>query len=908
MMDSGPVYRFGRFSLNLERGCLQDGQVDLPLRPKSFEVLRELVEHAGRLMGKDELVRAVWPNVVVSDDSLAHCIRDIRKVLDDQGERFIKTVPRRGYTFVGQVAPVDRGRDSGRRAPRDARGTAPFLAAEAGAGPQTCITDPSTFEQVYRNSLKARYEEDAEYFVPLSAHTSESTPKGPAGALRSAARRRRILRPEYQEWLRTGEEITQIRLESLRDAVERYRCVILLGDPGCGKTSTLGNLAYEYSTDAHWLPVPSNLGSFDSNLSLEEFIVRSWKSLLDAGSIETHDLTAYLHQCLGSGRLIFLFDALNEMPLDRRREHCLALRQFIDRWSPSGNRFVVSCRVLDYGDELFGLQRVEIQPLDDEQVRRFIESELPENWRSLWWALTQGGDGSRRLLEMARNPYLLTVMIDVFEAHGELSQNRGELMRRFAGILTGWASAKSPAGQTINVDVAIAALSVIAFEMQRRSGFGSTARTDDVKTIIPNRIEVGRGWPPQPCHPDHVLSFAASAKILEMPVDRKTLRFHHQLLQEFFAAQQMLRLDPSQLSDLWRWPWREGELPRWIRPENNYEPLPPPPSTGWEETTILAAGLASEHQSGLVRAICRINPVLAARCVLDGHAEVEADTRKQLVGALLTVIADPTVALRVRIAAGEVLGRLGDPRVGGMITIPAGRFAMGEGSERHDVVLPEYRIGKYPVTNAEYARFVDAGGYADVAYWTEAGWRLVGKERREPRFWGNPRFNRPTQPVIGLSWYECVAYCRWLTSQTGRTYRLPTEAEWEKGARGTEGATYPWGEVLDTSRLNARQGDQKVYCSTPVGIYPTGVSPFGLFDCAGNVWEWCATRWKKPYPYDPGEDEWNANYCEGQHLRVLRGGSWNYEAEVSKCAYRFRFEPYGWNDRGGFRLVCPAPH
>ena len=105
-MSARPVYRFDRFIFNLERGCLQDGHAEVELRPKSFEVLRQLVENAGRLMSKDELVRLVWPNVVVSDDSLAHCIRDIRKALNDETERFIKTVPRRGYMFVAELASL----------------------------------------------------------------------------------------------------------------------------------------------------------------------------------------------------------------------------------------------------------------------------------------------------------------------------------------------------------------------------------------------------------------------------------------------------------------------------------------------------------------------------------------------------------------------------------------------------------------------------------------------------------------------------------------------------------------------------------------------------------------------------------------------------------------------------------
>ena len=105
-MAAGAGYRFGEFVLNLDRGCLQKAGADLALRPKSFDVLRYLVERAGRLVSKDEVVGAVWPNVIVSDDALTQCIRDIRKVLSDDGERFIRTVQRRGYMFAAAAIPL----------------------------------------------------------------------------------------------------------------------------------------------------------------------------------------------------------------------------------------------------------------------------------------------------------------------------------------------------------------------------------------------------------------------------------------------------------------------------------------------------------------------------------------------------------------------------------------------------------------------------------------------------------------------------------------------------------------------------------------------------------------------------------------------------------------------------------
>ena len=171
---------------------------------------------------------------------------------------------------------------------------------------------------------------------------------------------------------------------------------------------------------------------------------------------------------------------------------------------------------------------------------------------------------------------------------------------------------------------------------------------------------------------------------------------------------------------MWRWRcWLEKDMPKWIRPEDNYDPLPPPPPTDWEETTIMAAGLMPENDNRLVQALLEVNPVLAGRCLHEGRAEVAPEIRQAVVDRLLATISDPKVALRVRIAAGEVLGYLGDPRLGELVSIPAGGFLMGDDEDddakpQHELFLPDYQIGKYPVTNAEFKEFVKAGGYREI--------------------------------------------------------------------------------------------------------------------------------------------------------------------------------------------------
>jgi formylglycine-generating enzyme required for sulfatase activity len=256
-----------------------------------------------------------------------------------------------------------------------------------------------------------------------------------------------------------------------------------------------------------------------------------------------------------------------------------------------------------------------------------------------------------------------------------------------------------------------------------------------------------------------------------------------------------------------------------------------------------------------------------------------------------------------------------------LVTIPAGPFLMGTpesevdeleklGLKReyiehevpqHEVTLDEYAIARYPITNAEFERFIEDGGYTQRDYWTDAGWKQKEKENwTQPRYWDDDTLNDPSQPVVGVSWYEALAYCRWLSEKSGKPYRLPTEAEWEKAARGTDGRRYPWGDAWDASLCNNKEsGPGK---TTPVGEYPEGESPYGVEELVGQVWEWCRTKYSSSYPYQPDdgrEDE------EGSDTRILRGGSW-YDSDpagVCRCGFRLGFNPGIRLSLRGFRCV-----
>src|SRR5947209_2249317 len=203
-----------------------------------------------------------------------------------------------------------------------------------------------------------------------------------------------------------------------------------------------------------------------------------------------------------------------------------------------------------------------------------------------------------------------------------------------------------------------------------------------------------------------------------------------------------------------------------------------------------------------------------------------------------------------------------DPADGGlMVLVPEGPFLMGlpDGdllAEEHEkpqrtVVLSSFWIDIYPVTNLRFARFLDAGGYDDPRWWSPEGWGWRQQARvRRPLSWGEPGWDGPEQPAAGVSWYEADAYCRW----AGK--RLPTDAEWERAARGTDGRRYPWGD--DWPHGGVANFDLSVGRTSPVGLFPEGASPYGCQDMAGNVNNWTSDWYWPPF----------GRYCVAQGLLV----------------------------------------
>jgi formylglycine-generating enzyme len=249
--------------------------------------------------------------------------------------------------------------------------------------------------------------------------------------------------------------------------------------------------------------------------------------------------------------------------------------------------------------------------------------------------------------------------------------------------------------------------------------------------------------------------------------------------------------------------------------------------------------------------------------------------------------------------------------------IPAGEFLMGaadaQDDERpiHRVYVSEFLIGRFPVTNDEYARFVRATGYPEPSV---RGLPLVAhgdrdslfREMSAPYAWNesSPPTGRGSHPVVLVRYEDALAYCEWLSAAWARVVRLPTEAEWERAARGgLEGQRYPWGNEITASHGN--------YLTDPAvkrqrGTRATGTyepNAYGLYDVAGNVWEWVSDWYDATY-YGLGDSRDPRGPASG-NLRVVRGGSWvNDDVSMLRCAYRHTVPPDTYAYSIGFRIVC----
>lgn len=810
-----------------------------------------------------------------------------------------------------------------------------------------------------------------------------------------------------------GEERTSL-LELLR--ATRHRRVVLLGDPGTGKTTFAHYLTYLLATADPRLPEQLR-GLIPIRLTLADVAARSISAGTRTGnaSLFWSSLKSDLAHCLGDFDLdsvaqsvrervlrlggFFLLDGLDEVPGVRQQKNILlqAIQDLADSLDER-SVILVTSRPYAYSDpalQLRGFVTLALAPFTAEQIERF----LPRFYHAVrpafqWGAETATGKAkelwgaikSRNYLgDLATRPLLLTLMATLHASRGTLPDDRADLYNEIVHLLLSrWQRARgsrdTPGMSAIepglsqaiqageeSIRARLEELALSVHERQR----SDPDRRNEAADISESEILVAFKPVWGPVAPENLLSYLKYRAGLLIERRTDVYAFPHRSFQEYLAASHLAGRPEATLEIL----KRLKEDPIW-----------------WREVYLLAVGKA--RQGGLGAAVNLVIPLLkveskrgndlawrlaslAGEAILDlrllERAGEDLATYEELVlqdlrVRLRTIVVEGFLPPQERLAAGDALGRLGDPTPGkGVVNlagrpipdsewveIPPGKFWMGskeddlskEANElpARELEIPRFWIGRYPVTNEQFGAFLATGGYDEEELWGSEGWswrrseeivdldpyspdlkerlgarldKRSAKERDRPFYWDD--FRRvPTRPVVGVTWYEARAFCAWLDreiritswwknrkdSLQSHSVRLPTEAEWERAARGGKHYRWPWGDAFqqtfnvhpsNTREVGLNQG-------SPVGIFPAGRNPFGLDDMAGNVWEWTSSRYET-YPYNSVDGRENP---AGPGRRVLRGGSWFDDEQNARCAYRYGDVPSLFFSDVGFRCALSA--
>ncbi|MBN1250275.1 MAG: SUMF1/EgtB/PvdO family nonheme iron enzyme [Anaerolineae bacterium] len=722
--------------------------------------------------------------------------------------------------------------------------------------------------------------------------------------------------------------------ENLLTALHVTNRLLVLGEPGSGKTVALERLAWELCTgEEPVVPVLVRLFQYDG-APLREWVCAL---LQETGHLRLEGewaLDAFLRD--GACRCVFLFDGLNEVAPPYRDR----LVGELVRWRANyaGHPLILTSRPKD---EMWRRLRgeveraVAVQPIADGQARAYLVAHLGAKGEGLYSRLDE------RLREMSRTPLILWLIKEAGAADESLPGNRGELYARFVSrMLRRDTDRRMDAG--IPERHKRQALVELAYRLSREQRI-SCSWIEAVDVLIESSVE-GR--------PEDVLGACARHGLL---AGEETLWFApHQTVQEHFAALALCGMVERERDTSWGERSLRNVRRVLTRREEGLASLAA--DDWWAETFVQLAGLV-EDADWLAREVARVNPWLAWWCTEEGR-KVSEETREAVARDSIRLLESPQVTDRRRAVAalarvrskrvvcpllravsdrdeevsglaaqallegGEVVRRevlavaqqpghpfhhlglrylaalLGQP----MVWVPPGPFLMGSDKgidpdardnelPQHPLALPGYWIGRCPVTVAQFRVFAESSGYQPRNKFS-----LHGQD---------------DHPVTCVTWYDALAYCQWLAERTGLPVALPTEAQWEKAARGADGRIYPWGNEWDATRCNTAEGGK--WNKTSVGAYPNGAGPYGCADMVGNVWEWTRSlrvrerdRPNFDYPYDPNDGRENLDAAGRELCPVIRGGSFQSSRDHARCAFRHRYFPDSdWYDYG-FRVVSSA--
>jgi formylglycine-generating enzyme required for sulfatase activity len=774
-----------------------------------------------------------------------------------------------------------------------------------------------------------------------------------------------------------------LRTFHVEEAFHHTQYLLVEGAPGSGKTTILMRVAMALVKALRGDPAGALEMGFVEPFPLPVFVPLRhfwtyWRNLPPTERIFPGMplLLKYLHAAIGqythddtwlkpfveSGRIALLFDGLDEIPDDVGRQQTSGIvRDFVREYPkcrvalttrPAGLTNVIRNNLLTQGR----LAYCEVRPLDQEQIARFISAWYralvtdPAESERRGQELVRRIDANPRVSELARTPILLTAIAVVHQSRGDLPERRADLYDHCVKALCGrWDAAKDEEGRQLTgeygEDTKLSLLQEIAFVIHDQGGDARTIERGALLKLLNKRLQLDSKQLPTFEKYNILLEYMVDRTGLIIPDGDTTYRFRHLSFQEFLAARHICdRVDDAveelapRLADRW---WREV-----VQLAPAYKAL-----NSISDARRLLANLAAHAREqaqpeSLASAFGTI-----ARALLDLQ-EYKVDrleeTANEIKPDFLRVLNDPTQPgePRVRAEIAECVGQFGDSRLTNetrWVEIPEGEywrcFSLEEGlpfqGAESWIQVSEFRIQRWPVTVAEYRIFIDHGGYARRQWWDDAGWEwLQGESVRFPDRWEWQIDKAGNYPVVGLSWWEACAYCRWYSAMmnglpAGWLVRLPTEAEWEKAARGgkilADGAVnespkreYPWVGDWQESHANSGEGDW-LGTVTPVGCFPKGSGPYGAWDQAGNVWEWCLD-WHDPQAHSrPEKVDPVVNDSKGvprvfvvnnrgekvlAPCRVTKGGSWTTDSARARVSFRNRLEPSKRFDDQGFRCAA----